>query len=350
MGRKRAFAPTATMALVLAVAGCASGPGEADVVAAMTDDAIVPHFEQAAESAGVLSDAVDAFCESPAVAKQTAAQEAWHTAKRSWEMAELGALHGPGRMLRTVAKVDYEPVGTEGIDDLLASDTEIDFEYVDSHAASTHRGLGTVEYLLFRDLDDASNARTCELTTASAEVIEAETAAIASAWTDSYEGGAGYRETFTTAMGDAMGNIVSAIVETLETQAESELGRAIGTTVAEADPTAIPEGAAGAGAERYVAQLEGIRAQLDAGGDDSLMALLETRSEDVAAQIDRLLDQAITQFAEIDRPLVELAREDPGRLADVQREIDELETLFEADVVSALDITLGFSDTDSDSG
>ena len=46
----------------------------------------------------------------------------------------------------------------------------------------------------------------------------------------------------------------------------------------------------------------------------------------------------------------DIARDRPEVLEPIYEGIAELRTLFESDVVSLLDITLGFSDTDGDTG
>lgn len=338
--------------VALALAACASGPGEAEVIGSVTDRAIIPTAETAAADSAALADAVEAFCADPQAASLEAAQTAWREAKNSWEVAEIATFHGPGHMLRTVAKVDYEPISPESIDELLASDTAVDVDYIDNRVSSTRRGLGAVEYVLFDDLDPSYSPRACELMQPTTVVIATETAAHADAWTTSHGRGDAYSITFTEEMTTdaAMGDIVSSIVETLKRQSRFELGRALGITAQEPDPTAIPEGEAGAGAARYVAQIQSIDRTLTAGGESSLSAMIAARSEDTASQIESLLAEAEETFAGIDRSLVAVATDEPESLTEVQAVLDELVTLFEADVVSLLDITLGFSDTDGDSG
>lgn len=322
------------------------------MIASVVDQAIVPTAETAARDSAVLSDAIVALCANPDAESLQRAQNAWREVKFSWEVAEIATFHGPGDMLRTVTKVDYEPVSPESIDELLASDTEIDVDYIDNRVSSTRRGLGAVEHVLFGDLDLSSSARACELIQPTAVVIATESAAFADAWTTSYEGGDAYAVTFKEDMTTdaAMGDIMSSIVETLKRQARFELGRALGITAQEADPTAIPEGEAGEGAARYVAQLRSIAGMLTAGGEGSLLAMIASRSDDTATQIERLIAEAEAGFAAIDRPLVDIVTDDPDSLVEDQERLAELVTLFEADVVSLLDITLGFSDTDGDSG
>ncbi len=61
----------------------------------------------------------------------------------------------------------------------------------------------------------------------------------------------------------------------------------------------------------------------------------------------------MVRMAELDGmegPMREIAAEDPGRLEPLYQHLSELLAAFESDVVSLLDLTLGFSDTDGDSG
>lgn len=336
----------------VALAGCASGPMDADAVLSITDGAIVPGFEQASSDASALLTSVETLCADPGEAALQGARDAWQSAESSWEAAETATMFGPGNMMRTVAKVDYEPTDTEGIDEWLASETIIDAEYVDKRAPATRRGLGSVEYLLFGGLDFEPDSRVCDLAVAVSSVIAAETSSLLAAWTDSYDGAGPYRDTFVEEMAtdSAMADVILAIVDTLKRQSGFELGRALGVTAIDPQPEAIPDGPAGAGAERYHSQLEGIRSQLTAGGENSLLALLTARSEEVANRVESLLDDALSDLSTIDQPLADLVVDDPDRLKPLQATLADLVTVFESDVVSALDITLGFSDTDGDSG
>lgn len=342
----------ASFLLVVVLVSCTSGPVDADAVTSLTDQGIVPALEEADTAASDLAVSVETYCREPGEAALEDARQAWFAAKTAWEAAETATMYGPGSMLRTVAKVDYEPVDSEGIDELLASDTTIDVDYVDNRSAATRRGLGTVEYLLFGAVAPELAARACELLTATASVIANETSALVTAWTDSYQGGEPYRVTFTGELptDSALAEVVLSMVDTLKRESSFELGRAIGVTSFEPRHEAIPEGPAGAGVDRYQAQLDGIRSLLTAGGESSLLALLDHRSEEVADRVESLLDEATAELASLDEPLADLVRDDPERLAPLQSVLADLVTVFEADVVSVLDITLGFSDTDGDSG
>jgi predicted lipoprotein len=340
------------LAGLLLVGACASGPGEAEVVSNATDQALIPAMTGAAEAAGALSTAAFGFCASPHPKAHEAAMDAWNRAKEAWEASELTTFFGPAEMLRTVSKVDYNPISQDEIDALLGSDAVIDAAYVGDRASSVQRGLGAVEYVLFRDEAEAGEARTCELTTAAAEVIADATRALQEAWVESFDGGEPWADTFTVTIpsNQALGDLVSAFVETTKRQSLFELGKALGISAPQPEIEAIPEGAAGAAAAMYRSQLVGIRDALAGGNPDSLGGLIRARSAEVADTIDLLLEQSIEAIAALDRPMRDIARDDPERLVPIYEDIAELRMIFEADVVSLLDITLGFSDTDGDTG
>jgi predicted lipoprotein len=182
--------------------------------------------------------------------------------------------------------------------------------------------------------------------------VALETRDLSDAWTVSFQDDDPWTATYTATMtsNQALGDVVGAIVETLKRQSLLELGKGLAISAPKAEIEAIPEGAAGEGAFVYRGQLVGVRTALDAGGETSLLALIAARDRSVADRIQTLLDNAVTALDAIDGPIRDLAAERPGELEPIYESLAELRTLFEADVVSLLDITLGFSDTDGDTG
>jgi predicted lipoprotein len=319
----------------------------------MTDEALVQSLGVSSAAAAELTVAVDGYCSNPGIESAAPAQEAWRRSKAAWHRAILTTWFGPAQMLRTVSRVDYEPVSEQGIAALLSSTETLDADYVLNRAASTERGLGTIEYLLFGSGHTAGSTRVCELLTATGAVVASETLALEEAWTRSYQEGAPFRQRFAgegMVSDDAMADVVSAVVETLKQMSLLQLGKALGISSQEPLIDSIPEGAAGAGAASYQAQLEGIRSLLDAGGESSLGSLIAARSDAISSRIDEELAAGIAELAGIDAPLRQVATDDPARLQPLYDHLSELLRLFEADVVSLLDITLGFSDADGDSG
>lgn len=339
--------------LVLALAACTTGPAQDEVAQALVDEGLVPPLEQAVVELDELATSVAAFCDDPGAASQAAAQERWSAAKEAWEAVEFLTYFEPESMLSTLAKVDYSPISEEGIRELLSSSTIIDYEYVDNRAASTRRGLGAVEFGLFSPLELAAEDRMCAMLVAASAVAADSVTEMRSVWvTAGVDGEAPYRDVLTMSMQprETFGETVGAYVETLKRQSLFELGQVLGLSAPEPDPEALPEGPAGAGIVAYGSQIAAIKLSFDAGGDSSLSNLVRSRSRSVADQIDSLLGEAEALLSSLDGSMGTAVVEDPETMTHLYDLLRELQVLFEADVVSILDITLGFSDADGDSG
>jgi predicted lipoprotein len=339
--------------LGLVIAACASGPPEDAVVSSITNESLLPALDGSASAASGLAEAATTFCADPTEASHQEMLLAWEDAKGKWGEAWLTTWFGPADMLRTVSRVDYQPISADAIERLLASTETLDADYVMNQAASTERGLGAIEYLAYDAVETSADERRCELLSAAAEVVASETGALEAAWASSNEGGAAFAEEFSgedMPSNDALGELVSSVVETLKQQSLFQLGKALGITAPEPEIEAIPEGAAGFATRFYRAQLESIRSMLDAGAPDSLGELIAARSPEVMDRIDQHLDGALQELDGLDGPMREFAEEEPDRVEPLYDHLFELLNLFESDVVSLLDVTLGFSDTDGDTG
>jgi predicted lipoprotein len=335
------------VSICLAISACSTGPDQEAVVGSVAIGAIIPNLELAVGGMEELDRAVSEYCASPGPESLDASRKAWLEAKSLWEPAQPNTFFDPGDMLRTVSKVDYTPASPEGVDRLLATDTVIDTAYVDNNAASTQRGLGAIEHLLFRSEDP--DGRSCSLIIGATAVALESVVALRDGWT---VGPDPFVDEFTTEMTSraSLADLVGAIVETLKSQTLFEIGKSLGISAPEPEPGSIQEGDAGAGAATYLAQLDGIQSWLSAGGDDSLIELVRSRSPEVADEIEQELDGALSELKAIGKPMEDLAANDPSALTPLYDHLDRLRTLFEADVVSLLDLTLGFSDSDGDSG
>ena len=345
----RVFVPLVALGIILTA--CTSGPSQSDVVAVLANQSIVPSLEESVAQLDTLHDDVTSFCAGPEPAGRAALTASWKSAKSAWEAVEAVVPFGPASILRTVSMVNYQPISEAGIDELLASDESIDADYLANRSSATRRGLGSIEYTLLGPQQEGLES-SCQLAVATAEVAAKSVAELAEAWTVAHDGGPPYVQTFIEEMAprDSMGDVVGAMVETLKQQSLFEVGVAIGVTAAEADPLAIPEGHAGFGAGRYLAQLDSIEDVLRAGGEGSLLVLIESRSGEVAAEIEATLEAARQEMLGFSEPLRSVADSSPESLEPFLSYVTTLRTLLEADVVSLLDITLGFSDSDGDTG
>ena len=345
----------AVIVMSLLVVSCSAGPDRSDVVGAL-GDTLTSLVSGAADDMARLAADASAFCDSPSEELLTTARASWLDAETAWEQAEVAIYYGPAPMLRTESKADFEPVSEPGIDELLSSETVIDFDYVDNRSAASRRGLGAVEYTLFRPLGEASDPRVCELTVAASAVASAATAELENAWTVGGEDGdEAFAEEFVDVMdsNDALADVVGAQYEILERQTLSELGVALGVTAPQPDLMALPEGASETGADRYLAQLAGIDTTLHAGGDSSLIELIRSRSSDVADGIEEAIDSATSTLESMKGAAGGMRGavvSSPDAMSALLDDLTALRDLIEVDVVSLLDLTLGFSDSDGDTG
>ncbi len=343
--------------VVASLAACSPGVDRGDAVEAMVDDVLVPGFSAAAAATADLAGASADLCAAPGQAALETARQAWSEAVVAWNATEV-AWEGPVKMDRIDSMVHYPAVDVEEIDRLLEGHGEGE-QFDAADLASVVRGLGTAEYLLFASDDPAAVTAPgrCELLTA-VTVGAAEGAGAAElAWTDGWNGGAPYADTLAgrtePAMdaNDALAELVAGIDAILSNATVQGLGLALGRTREEPLPEALNEGAAGAAGDVLAARLAGIAAVYDPPGDTlGLGDLVAERSAEVDAAVRSDLAAAREALDSLGSPMTPALAESPDQAAVLYDALVELRRTFEADVASLLDITVGFSDTDGDSG
>jgi predicted lipoprotein len=350
----------ATVAVVLALlAGCSGSSGDprADAVEGTVELIVVPRYDAAAEAIETLRADVAALCAAPSPTTLAAARTSWHRARIAWSETEA-AWVGPVMDRRSEGLVDW-PASGDRVDAVIAgADGAIGPDAVRATATSA-RGLGALEYLLFADGEDTAGRlraepRRCAYAEAVAAVAAEESAAVLRAWTDGVDGEPAYEATLTGAGEDAIdgeeavGMLVERHLFLVERISDAEIGASLGMRGTPL-PEALAEGPAGAGGEDVVARLEGVRAEYEPGGEGdsaTLGDLLRERDPDVHERLVATLDAAIAKARAVDGPLGDHAA---GRRA-VREAIKHAQTVLETEVVSVLGVTVGFSDNDGDSG
>ena len=345
-------------AVALVVAACSSGGDLSDAVEGTATQYLDPVYRMATEALSALPEAVSDACEMRDQGSLEQARRQWAQTQDAWKTTQAGWF-GPTTMDRYDSSIGYEPTNAEGIEQTLASDAVIDASYVREALPTTQQGLGAVEYILFSGamLDD----RRCEYATAVADTVREDATALGVAWFDSWEGGTAYLDRFRgvaePAMDsdDAIGDQVGGIVEVLKLLTLQQLGRELGITAPAPVPGAFPEGAAEYGLGSLQAQLEGIASAYGSDPDGSISASVRARSEDVDSAIvadlaaaRALVDNLIGEQGA--HSMATAVAQDRGTLEDLYGLLATLRRTFETDVVSLLDIALGFSDTDGDTG
>ncbi len=343
--------------VVALLAACSPGLDRGDTVEAIVDDVLVPGFSAAAAATAGLAGASASLCAAPGQSALDTARRAWSEAVVAWNATEV-AWEGPVKMDRIESLVHYPAVDVEEIEALL--DGQAEGEQLDAaDLASIVRGLGTAEYLLFASDDPAAVTAPgrCELLMAVTDGAAAGAGAAELAWTDGWNGGAPYADTLAgraePAMdaNDALAELVAGIDAILSNVTVQGLGLALGRTREEPLPEALHEGAAGAAGDVLAARLAGIAAVYDPPGETpGLGDLVAERSDEVDAKVRADLAAAQEALDSLGSPLTPALAASPDQAAALYDALVELRRTFEADVASLLDITVGFSDTDGDSG
>lgn len=340
--------PMALVAGVLLIAGCGDGrpdganPGDGpaptrrEVVTTVVDEVVVPAYGAAASTAADLDEAVGSFCAAPSAATLDEARDALVAAVSAWERTAVFRL-GPAMMRRSNSVVAY-PSDGDKIDAAVAAGAPTDAASIRNRTGSALRGYGAVGHLLDGARRDpaVTEPAQCAYLTGLTGVVAEETATVAAAWTDGSDGEEPYRD---TAMAPATGLVDDLVNEQLgRFEAESKaLSAAPEARAAAGD--AGGAGLAGDGLLRLRSQLDGAAAV-----NAELSSLLPPR---VADQLDEETAVLKRALAGADRPAVDPSSgPSPAAVRDA---VEGLRATLRTEVVSALDVTVGFSDNDGDS-
>lgn len=345
--RTRVSAAAAVL-FVTMVAGCSSddeptkaapaSTDRAEVVAALVQDVILPANGSAATEAAAASTAIGELCESPDSTRLEAARSAVATAWGAWRATDSFDV-GPAMQRRSSSVVSYE-VDVAKVDATLAGSPPTDPETVRNRTSSSLRGYGAAWHLLTADAAafSAVPAR-CAYLSAVMSVIANETAMVDDAWTTGLDGAAPYSDAATGVGDDAMAptDVIDSLVNMQLSQLEST-SKVL---------TAESELAPGADSDLPVGEMFQFAAQLRGIGESysALDALLTPRVSEAVSEriavVEELLADDATEPSETP-PTADRAKA-------VAAAVEELRVTIATEVVSALDVTISFSENDGDS-
>ena len=363
------FCLAAALMLTLLAALACSGDdpvSREEVLVSLTDDVIVPRFEDLAERTGSLRSALHSLCEQPNQARLDVARTAWRDAREPW-LRSQAAWFGPIMDRRSRSLVDWWPAEPGRIEGMLDGRDSIDANYVREFLSSTQRGLGAIEYVIFQDnaltlvaLGQPDSVR-CQYIVALGDIVADETKAALDDWTgDNAEGRsyAGYLNG--TAASSLIGKaavdeVVSGSIHLSRLITDMRLGKALGVEDTQADLSAIPGGLG----HNQVADLRNqilgmqdiyIGASDPDMGDLGISALVSGLDEDADQRVRDAFADALAAVDGLSEPLPETMRQNPEPALAAYQSLKELQKTLSADIVSVLGVTVGFADTDGDGG
>ena len=368
MMRMRTLITTAALLLLLmATTGCLPDdppPSRQEVLVSATDHLIVPRIREVAQEMSALQKSLNSLCDGPAKQRLDEARDAWRKARAPW-MRSQAMWFGPVMERRSRSYVDWAPIEPERIENMLDKRESVDAEYVKEYLASTQRGLAAVEYVLF-DSDDVvlgelsqSNSIRCQYLVALGDVVSDETAGVLADWIGDNQGEDSYSTYFngtadSSLIGKAaLNELVRTSVFLSRTITDMRLGKAIGVDGVTADSAALLSGNGHNGVADIRNQVLGMR-DVYLGGDGEgalgVSALVQGLSKETDDRMREAFEDAIAAVDGLEEPLVTTIQSDPQAALKAHDALKQMQLTLSTDIVSLLDVTVGFADTDGDGG
>ena len=350
----------ALVPLVLVLTACGSdAPSDKDVLASLTDQVVVPAYQNVARDVAKLDHDVKGLCGAPGNASLEAARQSWRAARASWMKSEA-MWFGPVMERRSLSLVDWSPTDAAGVDELLAEEQPIAAEEVRDVLAANRRGFGAIEHILFdsdalRELSDSGPR--CSYLSAMTEVASEETEAVLSEWVDGTEDRSPYRDFFTERSSQSI-LASAALAEVVRTQfflirdiVDMRLASALGLRDGSPDLSEIPGTAADNGLQDLRHEILGMRAVYEGSGPDGLgvSALVLPLSEETDQRLRDQFEAAIAAIDSVEGPFRTAMVERPGQVRLVYQRLTDVQRTIATEVVSLLGVSVGFTDTDGDS-
>jgi predicted lipoprotein len=351
------------------LAGCAS-PGAPDtrrvLLGQWTTELIVPLYGQFAARTETLEASLVDLCSEPDAARLDAARGSWASARKSWKQAEVFAFGPYSRPeFRIGPRIDSWPARVDRIEEVIAGETPVTSEQI-AGLSVWQRGLPVVEYLLYAPNDGAleslPDARRCETLVAVGQDLANQAEAMRSAWDPN--GGnfaaelseAGRGTTAFRSLRDAFGQVVNRIGFTLENARSDKLGRPLGEAAGEVQPDQSESRFSGRSIEDLNDALDGIEwlyfggtSVRDGGASfDGLSRYATERGQALDAPIRAALTQARDALSAVGAPVHIAVVDNPAAVTQVSTQFEQLQRLFQVDLIGALGLSLSFNDNDGD--
>lgn len=330
------------------------------VVASLTAQVIIPRYQTAAARMQQLDAVAQTLCAAPDTAALTTARQAWRDARAAWQQT-APIRFGPVMTRKSLGLVDWPAAPAAELDAMLSRRQSLTPNDVLEFIPSDRRGLGAMEHLLF-DADNATLAALadpatlrCDYLTALTQTAAAEVAAVRDEWVDGGPDSGPYQAVFDgTAASSlhesaALADLVGSIVFLTQRLARMQLAPALGMDGVTPDPAALSAGPAANAVADLTVQVQAMQAVYSGDGQLGLTHLVRQLSPEVDRQTVAALDAALAAIANLEEPLPETIVANPAPSQAAFDRLIAVQRLFNADIASLLNVSIGFSDQDGDS-
>ncbi|WP_255988262.1 imelysin family protein [Chitinolyticbacter albus] len=331
---------TVRILALLAVAGLAHAEApvpDAGFATSWVQQAYIGRHQALALAVDAFATASHGFCAQPGADTLATARSGWQSAMLAWRNMD-GATGGPIVLERTGRMIDFRPTRVKDIEKRIAAG-----DGVDPHNVSV-RGLSAAEYLLYGEAAPAAqlaklkNKARCAYLVGSAERVAADVHQLDAGWTLYAEQLGGEAAFFRN-------NLLPETIGLMLSGLEGAIRRL--PRVEEAEPSAWPDWRSGITKAALAAQLDGFAtAYFGPKGDGGLASFVAAQGHTaVNTKLKTQLDAARAAIAKLN---ADQAKQTEAQQTAVRTSLSALKQTIAGELAPALDIVLGFNDSDGD--
>ncbi|MFT5892125.1 MAG: putative lipoprotein [Dokdonia sp.] len=300
--------------------------------------------------------ATQSFTDTPSETSLTELREAWVISFTTWKELEMYNF-GPSQINFIHNRIHNWPVNTEDIESAIASTDQIDTNYING-LGSPLKGYGAIEYVLFQeDLSTTLSQFTTAINASQrreyvlALVINLEEQAeiLKDTWV-SFE--SEFKSDLTTSVSGSQNKVINALIAHVEFIKNTKIEDVLNANPA--DVELLEAYYSEQSKEAIVSNLKSIRAtytgdRMGTNGFGIEEYLTETlQNSELNTEILNAINTAETTLSEISGSLEDAVISNPTQVKNLQNSFSTLITLFKADLASAANIIVTFSDNDGD--
>ena len=332
---------------------CTSGLAQAELLATVADEQIVPDYAALSAQLTALRESVDALGTEATDAGLEVARTAFAVAYRTWQSADRFQF-GPADEQALRASLNGFPLDAAALDARIAA-ADFDFD----RTLSYDRGFPAVDYLLYRGESTAATLDYLNATPhaydylrAVAVDMELRAAAVHAAWTG------GYRAQFVANTGTAAGSGLSLLINQLNQHYENikrdKLGLPAGVlTIGIPNPTKVEAYYSGLSLPLAEAALQASQRLYTGGEASGLADYLERMPNGEASEVNKeIIDRysvALRSVSALEGALSELVTEDPDAVTETYAEVTRQVVNLKTDLPALTCVSITYIDNPSDS-
>lgn len=321
----------------------------------MTDNIILPAYDNLSTSVTELGDALEVFFEDPSSTNLGLAQEKLKEARMKWQTCNMFDF-GPASELALTAAVNIYPVDQNQIDRNINSGS---FN-LETLANNDAKGFPALGYLLHGQnesqtlaafSDDATTATRVQYIRDIMEIIEENVNAVNQRWVESYGASLVIPSSLGTSAGSSLSLMFNAMIRTYERQCrDGKVGIPVGVrTLGQSIPTAVEAYFAGYSIDLLEENVNSYQKLFNGGAGIGLDDYLSAYDHaDLATEINEKFEAINASISALNDPLSVEIENNQAKVEAVFVVMQDLVNLLKTDVASQLSIGITFIDMDGD--